>query len=72
MSAKTRPLVELVEDLPPEMYAEVRDFVEFLLAKHMRPRGRKLRQDWAGALRDHRQRYTALELQRQSLDWRGD
>ena len=31
---------------------------------------RKLRQDWAGGLRDYRDQYTALELQRKALDWR--
>jgi hypothetical protein len=34
--------------------------------------GKKLRQDWAGALRDFRDQYTSLELQKKSLDWRGD
>jgi len=30
--------------------------------------GRTLRQDWAGALRDQREQYTSLELQRKALD----
>jgi hypothetical protein len=68
----TRPLQEMVEELPPELRAEVRDFIEFLLSKRGQRPGKALRQDWAGALREHRQRYTALELQRQALDWRGD
>ncbi len=72
MSAATKPLVELVQELPPDMQAEVRDFVEFLLVKRARTPAKKLRQDWAGALRDVRDQYTSLELQRLSLDWRGD
>ena len=44
-------LKELIEQLPPELQQEVRDFVEFLLERKVRKRGRKLRQDWAGALR---------------------
>jgi hypothetical protein len=62
----------MVEEMPPEVRAEVRDFVEFLLSKHRQRPGRALRQDWAGALREQGQKCTALELQRQALDWRGD
>ena len=68
----TKPLEELVQDLPPDMRAEVRDFIQFLLTKQSRRVRRTLRQDWAGALRDYRQQYTSLELQRQALSWRGD
>lgn len=31
-----KPLIELVQELPPELHAQVRDFVEFLLAKQRR------------------------------------
>lgn len=72
MSVGNKPLPELFEELPPEARAQVRDFVEFLLARYARRRGGALRQDWAGALREYRQEYTALELQRQALHWRGD
>ena len=72
VSMPTKPLQELLQELPPDMRAEVRDFVEFLLAKRARRAKRTLRQDWAGALRDHREQYTSLGLQRQALSWRGD
>lgn len=72
VSTITKPLQELVQELPPNMQAEVRDFVEFLLAKQRRRARRTLRQDWAGTLREHREEYTSLELQRQALSWRGD
>jgi len=51
---------------------ELRDFVEFLLIKYGRRTTRSLRQDWAGTLREHRDQYTSLELERKGLDWRGD
>ena len=54
------------------MRSEVREFIEFLLAKRRQRKNNTLEQDWAGALRDHRQRYTSLDLQRESLHWRGD
>jgi hypothetical protein len=72
MSAETKPLVELVQELPPDAQAEVRDFVEFLLFKYSRTHVNKLRQDWAGVLSDLRSQYTSLELQQKALDWRGD
>lgn len=72
MDATVKPLEELVRELPPDMRAEIRDFVEFLITKRGRRAGNTLRQDWAGALREHRQQYTAHELQREALRWRGD
>ena len=72
MSTIAKPLQELVQELPHDMRAEVRDFIEFLLAKRGRRVGTTLRQDWAGALRDYRQQYTSLELQHHALAWPGD
>ena len=65
-------LEQQIKELPPALRQEVADFVQFLLEKRVRQGGRKLRQDWAGALRDYRDRFTALELQKKALEWRGD
>ena len=70
MQEQAKPLEELVKELPPEFRKEVRDFVEFLLEKRGRKAGRKLRQDWAGALKDLRDQYTSVELQHKISDWR--
>ncbi len=72
MSRQLRPIEELVRELPPESQAEVRDFVEFLIEKRKRKAAGKLRQNWAGALSDHSEQYTSLELQQKALEWRGD
>jgi len=32
----------------------------------------KLRQNWAGALREYKEQYTSLELPKKALDWRGE
>jgi hypothetical protein len=61
-----------IKMLSPELQHEVEDFIEFLIEKKKVKSGKKLRQDWAGALRDFRDQYTSLELQKKSLDWRGD
>jgi mRNA-degrading endonuclease RelE of RelBE toxin-antitoxin system len=63
---------EMVKELPPELQQEVGDFVQFLIEREKRKVGKKLRQDWAGALRDYRDQYTSLELQKKGLEWRGD
>ncbi len=67
-----RTLEEIIKKLPPEYEQEVEDFVRFLIEKRSLKQGRKLRQDWAGALRDYRNQYTSMELQKKALEWRGD
>ena len=65
-------LKELIDQLPSELQREVRDFAEFLLEKKAKKAGRKLRQNWAGALREYKGQYTSLELQKKASEWRGD
>ena len=72
MEITKKPLEELVRELPPDMLTEVRDFIEFLLAKREPRVGKTLRQDWAGALSDYRHEYTSLELQHQATKWRSE
>lgn len=70
MNKQTKTLEELVKELPPELGDEVRDFVEFLLARQDSvPRGNP-EFAWAGALRDLQDRYTAVDLQHQIARWR--
>jgi mRNA-degrading endonuclease RelE of RelBE toxin-antitoxin system len=66
----TKPELEaLIRQLPPELQQEVADFVEFLLQKRGRKVVKPLRQDWAGALKQHRDQYTALSPQKRC--WSG-
>ena len=65
-------LEALIQELPPDLQEEVMDFAEFLLQRRGKGKLRFLRQDWAGTLRDFRERYTAAELQEKALQWRGD
>ncbi len=57
-------LEEIVAKLPPEHQQEVRDNAMFLAEKGARPNGRMLRLDWAGGLKEFRDQYTSLELQK--------
>lgn len=63
MKEFAKPLEEMVKELPVEWQAEVRDFVEFLLAKQRSRTRRKPQFDWAGALKDMRDDYTSVDLQ---------
>ncbi|MGQ9631840.1 MAG: DUF2281 domain-containing protein [bacterium] len=70
MGKITKPLEELVKELPPELQEEVRDFAEFLLEKRRKKRRGKPRFDWAGALKELRDQYTSVELQHKISEWR--
>jgi hypothetical protein len=72
MSTEIKPLDQLLKELPPESQAEVRDFVEALIKRRERKSNGHLLQSWAGALEDYREQFTSLELEKKSLDWRGD
>ena len=63
---------EMIRDLPPELQREVEDFARFLRDTRARPKQRRLRLTWAGALREFRDRYTSLDLQKKALEWWGD
>ncbi|MCR4392069.1 MAG: DUF2281 domain-containing protein [Candidatus Acetothermia bacterium] len=69
-------LKELVDQLPPELQQQVRDFVEFLLERRVAgfkaEKKGELKLDWRGALRDLRGKYTSVELQHKILEWWGD
>jgi Protein of unknown function (DUF2281) len=70
MGSVAASLEKIVSELPAPAQAEVRDFVEFLIRKDKKKKGLKLQQHWAGGLRRFREKYTAMELQKKSLEWR--
>jgi hypothetical protein len=72
MKEYLRPIDEIVNELSPREQAEVRDFVEFLLAKQRSSPRRKPQFSWAGALRDMRGEYTSVELQHEITRWRSE
>jgi hypothetical protein len=63
---------EMVNELTPEQQGEVRDFVEYLLAKQPSSTRRKPQFDWAGALKDMRDDYTSVDLQHELTRWRSE
>ena len=64
-------LQEMLQKLPPDLQAEVRDFAEFLLERKAPQMQRPMKFNWEGALKDMRQQFTSVELQHQISEWRG-
>ena len=69
MTTADKPLAELVEDLTPELQAQVRAYVTQLLQHHAGQARQPLQQGWAGALCDLRDTTTSVDLQHRVADW---
>jgi hypothetical protein len=65
-------LYDLINELPPEDRQEVEDFVEFLIQKKRSRKQDTLLMDWAGGLKEFKDKYSALGLQQKALEWWGD
>ncbi|MFH0926775.1 MAG: DUF2281 domain-containing protein [bacterium] len=61
---------ELIKELPPELKEKVIEYIQLLIKNNLPKHGKKLRQDWGGGLREYREKYTSLELQKKALEWR--
>jgi len=70
MGKHEKPLKDLVKELPPDVQAEVRRFLSFLLTKMGKRRRAAPTLGWAGALKDLKGRYTSVELQHKISEWR--
>ena len=68
-SNMSEDLKALIDRLPPGMEYEVREHIENLLKNAGRSRKRMLRLDWAGGLKEYRDRYTSHSLQKKILEW---
>jgi hypothetical protein len=60
---------EIMKQLPPDMQQEVLDFAEFLSQRRTKRKQQRLRMSWAGALKEYRDRFTSLDLQKRALEW---
>jgi hypothetical protein len=65
-------LAEFVEQLPPDIQKEIKDFAEFLLEKRAKKRHKMPNFDWEGGLSDMGEQCTSVELQHKILKMRGD
>jgi hypothetical protein len=72
MSKPAKTLEEMVREVPSEYRAQLRDYVESLLARRSIEPPCKPQFESAGALEGLRERYTSVELQHRIARWRTD
>ncbi len=63
-------VLERIKQLPPDLHDEVIDFIDFLMTQKVAKRKKRPKLDWMGGLKEYRDQYTSLELQRKALEWR--
>lgn len=61
-----------LKKLPEHIIPEINDFIDFLLTKYgdKEKKGNKFKFDWEGGLNDLHKKYTSVELQHKSMEWR--
>ena len=65
------PLDKKISKLSVELQKQVSDYIDFLIIEIKKPKQKKkFKLDWAGGLKEYRDKYTALELQKKALEWR--
>lgn len=57
-----------INQLSPELIKELDHFLDYLITKNTANKPGKLRQDWAGGLKEIKT--SAIDLQKKALDWR--
>ncbi len=57
-----------ISQLSPGLMEELDHYLDYLINKRVAQKPTKLKQDWAGGLKDIN--LTAIELQKKALDWR--
>lgn len=63
-------VAQKIEKLPKALQREVLDYIDFLLSKKTNKKKKKPKLDWMGGLKEYRDQYTALDLQKKALEWR--
>lgn len=61
---------EKLKQLPPDLRKEVTDLIDSLLSKQASRRKKKPTVEWIGGLKECRDQYTSVELQKKASEWR--
>jgi len=64
----TKNIESKIGKLSPALIGELDLFLDYLINKKVTHKTKKLRQDWAGGLKDIK--ISAIDLQKKALDWR--
>ena len=62
-------IVEKFNQLPPDLQEKAIKYMDSLLTQKELRRNKKPKLDWVGGLKEYREKYTALELQKEAVDW---
>ena len=62
-------IVEKFNQLPPHLQEKVIKYIDSLLTQKELRRNKKPKLDWVGGLKEYRDKHTALELQKEAVDW---
>jgi hypothetical protein len=57
-----------INKLSPALIGELDRYLDYLINKRKIKSSKRLKQDWAGGLKDIK--FSAIELQKKALDWR--
>ncbi|HLP46357.1 MAG TPA: DUF2281 domain-containing protein [Candidatus Deferrimicrobium sp.] len=61
-------LSESINNLPADLQRKVFDYIDEITKKRKKKR-KKLSLNWAGGLKEYKDQFTSLELQKKSLEW---
>lgn len=70
---KPASIEKKIKELPPELQREVADFVDFLIMRKKKSDDTKkdsFNFKWAKGLSELKEKYTSVDLQHKSMDWR--
>jgi len=70
---KPASIEKKLKELPPEMQQEVVDFIDFLIMrkeKSIHSGENSFNFKWANGLSELKEKYSSVDLQRKSMDWR--
>ncbi len=60
-----------IKQLPLELQREVLDFTDFLMTRKSKVKNKKKPVlKWMGGLKEYKDHYDSIELQKKSLEWR--
>jgi hypothetical protein len=65
---------DIIKELPEDLRKELEDFAQFLWEKKFKQgfKRKKLRLTWVGGLKEYRDKFTSLDLQKKALEWWND
>jgi hypothetical protein len=66
-----KKLEDIIKELPQDLREELEDFAQFLWEKKFKQgfKRKKLRLTWVGGLKEYRDKFTSLDLQKKALEW---